>query len=643
MALSLTLALGVSGSGPSSPGMAATNVWESSGGPACDQTRSLAEGRVGTGFLVAVVGSGRTGRLFASGDRGRNWAEIASGLFDGAFSAAAIHPGRPARIVAANRLHGVLQSDDFGDTWTRRNAGLPSLEVRDLRIAQAAPFPVYALAARPAGGGGLFVSRDDGASWQQITPAADVNDFGVDPERPSVVYASTSRGVFRTRNGGRTWSGPANSPPERLSNFTFGSAGAEVFATWQDRLFRTPGGLDWQAVSVAPSNAVFTALATDPRRPDRLTAGLVRSDGGPGIAVSNDGGRTWVEAGLRGEQVLLLLRSLRRPRDLWAGTRSSLFRGVNAGRRWRLRDHGVGAAAVSLLVSAPPGAPPRGPWRTFAAAQCGAPLFFLDEAGRRWRRSALDDAFSIAIDPQDPAYVLVGFRNEISMSRDGGETLAGSSVVGEGDGEMLAIEFDPDDSSRVYSAMTGQGLFISEDRGTTWEALSSSDVELEGFVGVVRAVSGSGVVYAGGRDGLARSDDRGVTWQRTGLQVRRILDLAIDRRRQNTLVAVCGTGARCLYRSTDGGASWRRSARGLPPRARPSAVVGDAFHRDRFYLATTMGVFRSTNGGRRWKPFSTGINDGTVLQGLSLSASGKLYVGTFGQGVLMRRVAADPG
>ncbi|MFG0335708.1 MAG: WD40/YVTN/BNR-like repeat-containing protein, partial [Maioricimonas sp. JB049] len=84
----------------------------------------------------------------------------------------AVDSRRPGVLYAGSRGTGVWRSDSFGNDWTR------------LEFPEA---DVFALAASPADGAvyagtepsKLFVSRDDGQSWRELTALQDI------PSRPT--------------------------------------------------------------------------------------------------------------------------------------------------------------------------------------------------------------------------------------------------------------------------------------------------------------------------------------------------------------------------------------------------------------------------------------------------------------------------
>src|SRR3989441_4330335 len=135
---------------------------------------------------------------------------------------------------------GVYKSTDGGTTWTQLTNGLPPVLEANLAIAPSNPQVIYAMVAavNPAGGSGpvgFYKSSDGGLHWTLRTripgaPAAlgdttatadprplgrigggDLPPITVDPKNENVIY-SASIVMWRTEDGGNTWSAVRGSP-----------------------------------------------------------------------------------------------------------------------------------------------------------------------------------------------------------------------------------------------------------------------------------------------------------------------------------------------------------------------------------------------------------------------------------------------
>src|SRR5262249_35612366 len=124
---------------------------------------------------------------------------------------------------------GVYRSDDAGATW--RGVGLEATRaigriVVDPRDANVAVVAALGHLFGPNGERGLCRTADGGRTWQQVLFVDDRTggaDLAADPENPDVLYASLwqarnypwlsyfepmvgpGSGVYKSRDGGRTW------------------------------------------------------------------------------------------------------------------------------------------------------------------------------------------------------------------------------------------------------------------------------------------------------------------------------------------------------------------------------------------------------------------------------------------------------
>ena len=174
--------------------------------------------------------------------------------------------------------------------------GPPLFEVNAV-AAGADELTVYAGGADHAAlQAALFKSADSGRHWEtlvQADPGEFYSDILVDPGSPATIYAgatlSGSTRIYRTGDGGATWSLRQTIPVYCIPSFVAGaSAGAALVACGTHLLRTNDAGLTWQDV---PNP--FT-------EPTRLTAGPAGSlfaYGPTHIFKSVNGGTTWNAVG----------------------------------------------------------------------------------------------------------------------------------------------------------------------------------------------------------------------------------------------------------------------------------------------------------------------------------------------------------
>jgi len=197
----------------------------------------------------------------------------------------------------------------------------------------------------------------------------------------------------------------------------------------------------------------------------------------------------------------------------------------------------------------------------------GDGMYKSTDAGRTWTHLGLRDAQQIPQIIVDPAnanrlFVAVlghpyGPRTErgIFRSLDGGQTFERVLYKDENTGG-IDLAFDPVDSHTVYAVLweqrqgpwenavgtgPGSGLFKSTDGGTTWRPQTTGLPTYEeglGRLGITVAPSNRTRLYAavdaGRNGGIFRSDDGGETWRRTNT------DSRVVARPVATTISACG-------------------------------------------------------------------------------------------------------
>ncbi|MCI0662956.1 MAG: hypothetical protein L0220_17955, partial [Acidobacteria bacterium] len=155
-----------------------------------------------------VIFAGTTEGLWLSTAHGKpeSWIRVTSIRL--VINAIAIHPDRPDRVFLGTEDHGVLVSNDGGETYDRSNAGFINRQVRAVLADRKERGRVYAGVIFDGANSGLFVSEDGGLSWQQSMQGMGVRDvysLYQSASVPETIYAGTNHGLFRSEDQGRSW------------------------------------------------------------------------------------------------------------------------------------------------------------------------------------------------------------------------------------------------------------------------------------------------------------------------------------------------------------------------------------------------------------------------------------------------------
>ena len=342
----------------------------------------------------------------------------------------------------------------------------------------------------------------------------------------------------------------------------------------------------------------------------------------------------WTGIGPEGGTVTALAAAPSRPGLIYAGTPGGVFRSPDAGRTWIFAGAGPFSRGDldSLAVH------PRIPTIAFAGTASG--LFKTTDAGASWTRVAgIDRTISaLAINPRSPRILFAAvFGGPLLRSEDHAVswTAPPSAPV-----NVLSIAFDPARPQTVYAASPDAGAFKSTDGGKSWARLTRGlPAELTPVLVVVDPRQPQRLLLAGlFGQGLYRSSDGGATWRPSpGLGADDVRVLAFDP--AGTLVyAVTSGQVERLWRSTDGGATWK------PASAAPLELFITVLIPSRFGLLAGdygRGVFASADRGASWRESNRGLS-ALVVSGFAIAGQDppRLYAGDSNAGLFK---SADRG
>lgn len=239
--------------------------------------------------LFAVLGAKSVVR---SRDSGRTWTatSLSNAVEPRLLAASALEP----RTVYAGTSDGVYKTTDEGDTWSRQSTGLPSspLEVQAL-VVGGTPAVLYAATFIPtqneANPYQLFRSNDSAASWAPVKVASNerLMALAVDPQNDQVLFAGRGSNLYRSLDGGVTWSVGKNVDGNALC-CTFGAivfdpGNSKVISAVSSSLIvrSVDGGESWQSLGGGVAGATplsppfLSTLALDPSQSSTLVVGSV--------------------------------------------------------------------------------------------------------------------------------------------------------------------------------------------------------------------------------------------------------------------------------------------------------------------------------------------------------------------------------
>jgi len=589
--------------------------------------------------------------MYKSTDAGKTWKH--QGLRDGQqIGAIIVDPGNPNRLFVAvlghpygpNEERGVFRSTDGGETFQKvlykdENTGAIALAF-DPSNSQTVYADLWAGRQGPWENGawqgpesGLFKSTDGGTNWRKLTRGLPTFEQGlgrigfcVAPSNSNRMYATVDAspqfgGVYRSDDAGESWRKVSNDarPWGRGSDFAEIKAdpkNADIVysanvVTWRSTDagqnwvgFRgAPGGDDYHTIWINPNNTQIILLASD-----------------QGAIVTVNGGQTW---------------------SSWYNQPTAQFYHVITDNQFPYRVYGGQQESGSVGIA--------------SRGNDGQITF------REWHPVGVEEYGYVAPDPLNPNIIYGGKITRFDWSTGQVQNIS-PEATRSGKYRFLRtapVIFSPVDPHVLYFA--GNVLFKTTSGGNSWEIaspdLSREQPEVPDSIGIYRtpemarqprrgviytvapSYKDGNIIWAGTDDGLIHvTRDAGATWNNVtppGITSWSKISI-IDAGRFDVNTAYAAVNRIRLddqrphiYRTHDGGKTWKEIVSGLGDSGPVNAVREDPARRGLLFCGTERAVYVSFNDGDNWQPLRLNM-PATSIRDLVIKDD-DIVVGTHGR------------
>lgn len=323
--------------------------------------------------------------------------------------------------------------------------------------------------------------------------------------------------------------------------------------------------------------------------------------GAAGVFLTTDNGETWTQKSIlpntQGPQSLAGLsvyRMYEDPQDpdalYWASREAGLFYTYNGGESWRQAPAPLSSGFIFSVAVHPQN-------KCIIFATNGSRIYKSIDCNRTFEEVHREERGAARITSLE----FHGFQPyELFVTKQNGDILVSSDlgvswqIAKRQSKNLVHIESDPFVADRMYLTTRNNGLFRSDDRGRTWDNLSSA---FDGFAGAkeyrrfVMDTGNEGHLYWVSTYGILRSTDSGDTWEAIRLITSpgsaQIYSLAVNPKNNLELYYTATIGNRSIfYSSQDGGVNWTTES--LPSGQVPTTLHQHSTDPDRLYLGMTI-------------------------------------------------------
>lgn len=434
--------------------------------------------------------------------RAMNWSFIGPTNISGRIADVAVADrGSSRRLYAGSCCGGVWASDDLGQTWQPVFQNEASTAVGALAVAPSNPDIVWVgtgesnIFRSSYTGVGVYKSTDNAKTFQHLglIDTGTIGRIVIHPSDPNVVYVASAgqewvenemRGVFKTTDGGRTWTHVLKISPKtgvndlamdpKDPNTLYAGAWQRQRRKWNDPrvepgfseggIFKsTDAGRTWNRLTngLPPSNVLGRiGIAVAPSNPNVVYGYIDNYDcdtqpepagargqnpGGSAarcpikgneVYRSNDKGASWTRVSGQDEEQRAFVKMM-------GASYAWVFGNIRVDPT---DENTVYTLALGMSVSRDGG-------KTFG--RLGAPWPGAPPAGSGGR-GAGGDNHGLWIDPKDRHVLVLGNDSGFRVSTDGGQTWRRADLPVQ---TVFSMNYDMDTPFRVYASVQDHGSF----------------------------------------------------------------------------------------------------------------------------------------------------------------------------------------
>ncbi|MBL6663260.1 MAG: PKD domain-containing protein [Flavobacteriales bacterium] len=614
----------------------------------------------------------------------------------------AFHPTNANIIYVGSPTGGIWKTTDGGSTWTVLSDFITNLGVSDIAIQNSNPNVIYWVTGDYDGGDTFFSkilkSTNGGTSWTVLNgsglPSGTnrvISRILIHPIVSNILIVSTSSGIYRSTDGGVSWSqrqsGNFSSLEFKPGNHNIVYAGTRL----NGRVYRsTDNGVSWSlvhqssggyrtALAVTPNNAnvvyaTFSNSSSQYQNSAKSTnsganwsnmAGLPNAINGIGqqcdynfcVAAASDdanfvhigavnlyrstnGGSSWSQpySDINTHVDYHTLRYNPLDNKLYAGHDGGISVSSDDSYNWSYISDGLN---ITQFYNFGVSQSNSGLDVLFAGAQDNS-LLYKNNNG--WFRAVAGDGVNSKIHKDNENIMIGSVQYGIAMLKSATSSPPFSDITPEGQSGTglweLPFEMDPNNNDIVYAGY--RKLFKSTNSGGSWTVVAGTNVTSNEVINQICPTTNPNIIYFSTRNSsgskLFKTTNGGSSWAQIGVGALPdliITDIATPDSDPNTVwVTFSGTSAsNKVFRSTNGGTSWSNRS-GTLPNIPVNCIILDE-NVEEVYAGLDFGVYKLPSyTSTTWSLFNNNSLPYVYVKELEIhKTSAQLVAGTFGRGI----------
>ncbi len=623
-------------------------------------------------------------------------------------------PGNVNTIFLGTGAGGLWVSTNNGSTWNTNTNSLEVLGCSDLAINPTNTNIMY-LATGDIDAGdtyatGVLKSTDGGVTWNPtgltwaVSLQRRIGRLLINPLNPNILFAATSAGIYRTNNGGTSWTLVKTGgfkDMEYRPNDT-----STVYAVTSSTFFKTTTGGNTSAsfvqiTSGLPSAGARQVISVTPADPNYVYILRSASDNSfGGVYRSTNSGTSFTlrssspnifgwdpdgsDTGGQGWYDIACGVSPTDKEEITCGGVNT-WKSLDGGATWSLNTHWYGGGAPyvhadlhaveyvsgttcylghdgGISRSTNSGAS----WTTINGQMNIAQSYRIGQStttanyvlsghqdngtnllnGSTWTEVYGGDGADCFIDRTNNNTMVESYvYGDFNISNNGGANWTSITNGLTGTGAWIApIIQSPHAANTYYCGY--QQVFKSTNKGTNWTQMGNISGSGQ-ILYLAAAPSNSLVLYAATSGAIYKTTNGGTSWSTitSGLPTAsaQITRIAVDNTdANNVFVTFSGySAANKVFKTTDGGASWLNISTGLP-NLPVNCIIYTNNTNDELYVGTDVGVYFRDGSMSSWTPFMTGLPNVIVNDFEIFYPTSKLRAATYGRGVWQSDLYANP-